>query len=183
MTIRGMSISYNTELTTLHQRFASIWSAPAWGDLETSYACVNLFPSVNNVSWWQSSFESSRRIFINEWDLVSGLNPYTQDSSPLIMVFIKSGSLFLESSMYCETSTRIAYALLQSFRHFPYNENPTRALNTVSLKCYLPSTFGIHRWKQIHACAWRFKAASCKRASFKFTIFLQKKKDYTFLTE
>ena len=30
-------------------------------------------------------------------------------------------------------------------RHFPYYENPTRALNTTSLKCCLPSTFAIDR--------------------------------------
>ena len=28
----------------------------------------------------------------------------------------------------------------KSFRHFPYNENPTRAINSSSLKCCLPST-------------------------------------------
>ena len=32
-------------------------------------------------------------------DLVSGSYPYTQDSSPVIMVFMRSGSLFMESSM------------------------------------------------------------------------------------
>ena len=37
-------------------------------------------------------------------------------------------------------------------RHFPYNENPTRALNTTSLKCCLPSTDGItSRKKFMHA--------------------------------
>ena len=35
--------------------------------------------------------------------------------------------------------------LLQSFRHFPYNENLTKALNTISLKCCLPSTDAIDR--------------------------------------
>ena len=40
---------------------------------------------------------------------------------------------------------KIAFALLQSFRHFPDNENPTRALNTTSLKCYLQSTDTIDR--------------------------------------
>ena len=36
-------------------------------------------------------------------------------------------------------------SLLQSFHHFPYNENPTRALNTDSLKCCLASTDAIDR--------------------------------------
>ena len=45
------------------------WSALAWGDLELSYAYVNVFPPVNSVSWWQEAFDwdsvyCSRRIFI-----------------------------------------------------------------------------------------------------------------------
>ena len=39
-------------------------------------------------------------------------------------------------------------ALLQSFRHFPYNENPTIALNTTSFKCSLPSTDSIEGRKK-----------------------------------
>ena len=65
------------------------------------------FLSVNGVSRWQAVFElgsvsCSRRIFIVRKmteRLVSGLYPYTQDSSPVIMVFLKSGSLFVDSSM------------------------------------------------------------------------------------
>ena len=38
-----------------------------------------------------------------------------------------------------------AVALLQSFRHFPNNANPTRALNTTSLKYCLPWTDAIGR--------------------------------------
>ena len=30
-------------------------------------------------------------------------------------------------------------------RHFPYNENPKKALNTTSFKCCLPSTYAIHK--------------------------------------
>ena len=45
----------------------------------------------------------------------SGSYPYTQDSPTVIVMFVKSESLFVESSM--------SY-------HFPYNENPLRALNT-----------------------------------------------------
>ena len=44
----------------------------------------------------------------------------------------------------------------KSFRHFSYNENPTRALNTASLKCCLPSTDAIDRRERIHAYVWRF---------------------------
>ena len=42
---------------------------------------------------------SSRRIFIVRKMTGSGSYPYTQDSSLVIMVFMKSGSLFLECSM------------------------------------------------------------------------------------
>ena len=40
-------------------------------------------------------------------------------------------------------------ALLQSYRHFANNENPTRALNTTSLKCRMPSTDPIDKWEKI----------------------------------
>ena len=36
-------------------------------------------------------------------DLVSGSYPYTKDSYPVIMMFIKSGSLFVKSSISSET--------------------------------------------------------------------------------
>ena len=41
-------------------------------------------------------------IFIDYWDLVSGSYPNTQDSSPVIKVFMKSGTLFVESIMSCD---------------------------------------------------------------------------------
>ena len=68
-------------------------------------------------------------------------------SSPVIMVFMESGSLFVESSMSWvdgydpETKT---------LRHFPYNENSTRALITTSLKYYLPSADAIEMQEKIH---------------------------------
>ena len=33
----------------------------------------------------------------------------------------------------------------KSFRHFPYNENPTKVLNIISLKYYLSSTYTFDR--------------------------------------
>ena len=66
--------------------------------------------------------------------------------------------------------------LLQSLRHFPYNENLTRAQNTISLKCCLPSNNAIDRRAKIHACLWRFRVASSKHASLQSTRFLQKQK-------
>ena len=44
-------------------------------------------------------------IFIDDSDLVSGSYPYTQDSSSVIIMLMKSGLLFVESSMSCGTST------------------------------------------------------------------------------
>ena len=72
-------------------------------------------------------------------------------------------------------------ALLQSFGHFPCNENPTRTLNTTSLKCTCHQLTLLRGGEKIHACVWRFKVASCKRASLKFTRFSRKKRSDTFL--
>jgi hypothetical protein len=92
-----------------------------------------------------------------------------------------SGSLFVESSM----SWVYGYNLeTKSFCHFPYNENPTRAINTTSLKCCLSSIDAIDRWKKIHTCIWMFKVASCKCVSLKSTRFSKKKeRSETFLIE
>ena len=65
--------------------------------------------------------------------------------------------------------------------HLPYNEIPTRPLNTTSLKCCLPSADAIDRREKYHACVWRFKVVSCKRALLKSTRFSQKMSN-TFLT-
>ena len=46
-------------------------------------------------------------------------------------------------------------AFLQSLRHFPYNENLMRALNTISLKCCLPSTDAIDMQEKIHGMRTR----------------------------
>ena len=71
-------------------------------------------------------------------DLVFGSYPYIHYSSPVIMMFLISGSLFVETSM----SWVYGYdPETKSFRHFPYNENPTRVQKTTSLKCCLPSLF------------------------------------------
>ena len=62
----------------------------------------------------------------------------------------------------------------KSFRHCPYNENLTSALNNTSLKCCLPSTDAIDRREKIHAFVWRFNVALWKRASMKSTKLSQK---------
>ena len=62
---------------------------------------------------------------------------------------VHESGVTVEPSISFQTSTRSCFcstvALLQSFRHFPYNVNPTNALNTTSLKCCLPSTDAIDR--------------------------------------
>ena len=40
---------------------------------------------------------------------------------------------------------------------FAYNENPTKALNTNSLKWYLPSNGATDRREKVHACVGQFK--------------------------
>ena len=86
----------------------------------------------------------------------------------------RRGSLFVESSM----SWVYGYdPETKSFRRFPYNKNPTRALNKTALfKCCLPSTDAMDKREKNHACLWGFKVASCKHASLKSTRFSQKKK-------
>ena len=65
----------------------------------------------------------------------------------------------------------------ESFRHFPYNENPTKALNIDKhSKAACLHVMLLTEEKKIHACVWSFKVASCKRASLKSTRFSQKKK-------
>ena len=55
----------------------------------------------------------------------------------------ESGSLFVESSMSC-----LGVRVRPATHHFPYNENPTRALNSTPLKCFLPSTDAIDRYEK-----------------------------------
>ena len=76
-----------------------------------------------------------------------------------------------------------AVVLLQSFCHFPYNENLTKTLNAISLKCCFPSTDAIDRQEKMHTCVWRFKVTSCKCVSLKSTRFSQTKMLDIFVTD
>jgi hypothetical protein len=51
--------------------------------------------------------------------------------------------------MSCETGDKSWVNMYDPESHFPYNENPTGALNTAS--CCLPSTDVTDRWEKIHA--------------------------------
>ena len=75
----------------------------------------------------------------------------------------------------CITTSMLYERLLQSLCHFPYNENLTRALNTILLKCCLPSTDTFDRLEKIHIRVPRFKVISCKHASLKSTRFPKNK--------
>ena len=69
------------------------------------------------------------------------------------------------------------------FRHFPCNENPTRALNTTSLKCCLPSTDAIDWREKVHVYVWKFKVAYCYRASKSTRLSQKQIRSDTFLTD
>ena len=78
----------------------------------------------------------------------SGSYPYTQDSQDMLdstnddpdfMNAIITGDKFCVYGYDSET---------KALHHFPYNENPMRALNTTSLKCCLPSIDSIDRGKK-----------------------------------
>ena len=137
------------------------WSPLAWGDLGPSYACV-IFSRLSSIASVDCKQHLSEGTFImrkmmerleqRTWFRLFGDISWYQKS--------KEPSKPQESGLLPKKSE--SSALLQSFCHFPYNENPTRALNTTSLKCCLPSTDVIDRWEKIHACIWRFKVVSCK---------------------
>ena len=78
----------------------------------------------------------------------SRLYPYTQDSQDMLGS-TNSDPDFMNTII---TGDESWVQKANPCRHFPYNENPTRALNTTSLKCCLPSTDAIKRRRKIHVC-------------------------------
>ena len=124
------------------------WIALAWGDIEFSYACVHFFPPVNCFSWWKAAFE---------WGNV-------QYSRPIFIV--RKMTIWFpgrtRTHRTCWTPQLhkhhnpwwrvLGVRVRPGTRNFPYNENPTRALNSTSLKYCLPSTDAIDmREKFTHA--------------------------------
>ena len=71
-------------------------------------------------------------------------------------------------------------ALLQSFRHFPYNDNPTTVLNTTSLKCCLLSTDTIERREKFTYASEGSRSPRASRFIRKFTRFSKKNLGYLF---
>ena len=65
-------------------------------------------------------------------------------------------------------------ALLHSFRNFPYNGNLTWALNTTSLKCWLPSTEAVDRrknWKSRPESALHWNPSSFRKKEIGRIVF------------
>ena len=94
--------------------------------------------------------------------LLSPGSPYTQDSSPVIMVFMNSGSL---CGVQHVLGVQVQWKSDKSTKH------------------YLTQMLLVINWRywqagKIHARVWRLKVASCKLASLKFAKFSQKKVGY-----
>jgi hypothetical protein len=65
---------------------------------------------------------------------------------------LHSDSDFMKTINTGDKSSVYGYdPVTNSFRHFPYNDNPTRALNTTSLK-YCLLLDAINRQEKIHPC-------------------------------
>jgi hypothetical protein len=90
----------------------------------------------------------------------------------VIMLFMKSRSQFMESSMswVCGYDPET-----ESFHRFSYNENLMRALNTTSLKCCLPSTDAIVRWEKIDAMPMKVQGCLMQACFIEIHQVLQKK--------
>ena len=152
----------------------------AWGDLEHPNACVNFFPPVNSVSWWQAAFEwvVFSVLLTFHWRKMTGAaqKQLCVEISRDMLDPINSDPDFINTMITGDESCVYGYdPETKLFHHFPYNENLMRALNTTSLKCCLPST---DRRERIHVCIWRVKVASCKCVSLKSIKFSQKKFQY-----
>ena len=101
-------------------------------------------------------------------------------SSPVIMVFMKLRSLFMGSSMFWvygdDPETK-------SFRQFPYNDNPTRAQNTTSLKYCLPWTDAINRRGKFTHAYEGSRSPHASALHWNPPRFRKKIRSDTFLTE
>ena len=97
------------------------------------------FLTVNSISWWQAAFEWSSqcsRIFIVRKITDSGSCP-------------RDYGVHEVGVTVCGVQHVLGVQVRPGTRHFPFNENPTRALNTTSLKCCLPSADAIDRREKI----------------------------------
>ena len=109
------------------------------------------FPSVNNVSWWQAGFEwvsvqCSRRIFI-ERKITERFGFVHPGHDGPHKQWSRLHEHYNHWSWVCGYDPET-----KSFRHFHFNENPMRALNTNSLKCCLSSTGAPIERREKNAC-------------------------------
>ena len=141
------------------------------------------FPPVNSVYWWQATYEWGSvhcfcRIFVvrqmTGFESYPYPYTYTQDSSPVIVLFVKSGSL-------CGVQGVLGVWIR------PGNE----IVASFSLQWKSDESTKHYITQMLLAINWRYRTGekkfthayegSCKHASLKYTRFSQKKVGY-FLT-
>ena len=138
------------------------------------------------MSQWKHSTSQETGVVVNR-QLASPLQQCSSTFLALDSDFFEGkpdscGSPGCLLSWYQEISSKSLNQVRCSSRSFIFLTTKIRhALNTTSLKCYLLSTDAIDRWEKNHVYVWRFKGASCKRASLKSTRFLQKQSSDTFI--
>ena len=106
------------------------------------FPCLSI-ASVDGKQHELGSFYCCSLIFIVRKMTGSGSYPYTQDSS--VIVFMKSGSAVCEVQHVLRV---LDVQVRPGTCHYPYNENPMRAIYPTSLKCCLPSTDAIDKWEK-----------------------------------
>ena len=138
---------------------------------------MNFFPPFNSVSWWRAAFEwssvlCSRRISFKEnggyW--IVPVHPGLTKHAELHKQWLREH----HNHWWWVLGVRV----LPGTRHFPYNENPKRAQNTASVKCWLPSTdaidkrviftHGYGRSRSPHANALHWYASGFRKRSDSF---------------
>ena len=102
---------------------------------------VSIFLPLNN------EFYDFGRLAIKEVDILDKQYIWIQQNVNVLFFCLANH----RSLTFCQKKSKLS-ALLQSFRHFPCRENPTRALNTTSIKYCLPSTNVFDRREKIHVC-------------------------------
>ena len=121
-------------------------SALKWGDLEPSYACVN--SSRLSIASVDDKQHLSEVVF----GALVGFSFKENDGFRIIPVHpglvVRDYGVHEVGVAVCRVQHVLWVLGVQvrpGTRHFPYNENPTRALNTTSLKCYFPETDTIQK--------------------------------------
>ena len=149
------------------------------------HACI-FFPSVNSISWWQAAFEwvvFSANVRFSLRKMMEQFGFRVIPIHPGIAGLHKQWLWLQEHHNHWWQVLGYGYDQeTKSFCHFPYKENLTRALNTTSLKYWLPSTDAIDRrekftyayegWRSPHISALHWNSPG-----------VRKERSDTFLTE